>query len=52
MISLSKYLSEGHALIRRHIAGGIDTLGEEIDLIEKELKEKYPQIKHVDLEQM
>jgi len=38
-------------LIVEHIDGAIDDLGEEIDKIETELKTKYPEIKHVDLEQ-
>ena len=33
-----------------HINGGVDHVGKEIDIIEKSIKTRFPQIKHVDLE--
>jgi len=46
-----KRIPAARELIVEHIDGAIDDLGEEIDKIETELKAKYPEIKHVDLEQ-
>ena len=46
-----KRIPAARELIVEHIDGAIDDLGEEIDKIETELKSKYPEIKHVDLEQ-
>jgi len=40
----------GHKILKKHMEGAIDDMGKEIDDIEKELKSKYPEIKHVDLE--
>ena len=51
MRKLLKRIAAARELIVEHIDGAIDDLGEEIDKIETELKAKYPEIKHVDLEQ-
>ena len=37
-------------ILTEHINGGVDHVGKEIDTIEASIKQKFPQIKHVDLE--
>ena len=45
-----KTKGEMEAFMLRHGENVVDCLGEQVDRLEKELKEKHPDVKHIDLE--